>query len=168
MTTSTALSVTAIVLSLIAVIFTGLQWRESHNQLLLEMKPSINILTTTGDRPAGISIQDAGPGPAKIKSVTYFVDRKPVGDASKALDFANVPEIMNDVDILEIDEGDTLAVGPTEWLIEYTKKPRSKDEQKELDQLFDFIDQHVAVEVEFCPVLGSDCAKKCSKKKWCD
>ncbi len=169
MTASTTLSVTAIVISLFAVIFTGLQWRESHNQLLLAMKPSINILTETDpETSAGISIQNAGPGPAKIKSITYFVNKKPVADAEKALEFAKVPKITDDVYTLELEEGDTLGVGQTEWLIKYAKKPRGKNQQEELDKFLDFIDQDVAIQVEFCPVLGNDCAKKCSRTNWCD
>ncbi len=163
--TSTGLSVVATVLSLIAVIFTGFQLRVSNNQLLLSMKPSINITTVTEDIPAGISVEDAGPGPAKIKSVTYFVNGLPVKDASEAVEVANVPDL--DVDTLELDEGDTLGVGQTEWLIECRKKPRSKKEQEQLDSFYDFLSHHVAIEVAFCPVLGSDCAKKCSVKKWC-
>jgi hypothetical protein len=73
------------------------------------MKPSVNFTNEDDidEGAVGISIDNAGPGPAKIKSVTYFIDKKPVGDVEKATDFAN----LDDVHFLELDEGDTLGVG---------------------------------------------------------
>jgi hypothetical protein len=61
-----------LLISIVALVFTGLQWRESHNQLLLSMKPSVDfdIETDSDDLPVGVSIGSAGPGPPIIKSVT--------------------------------------------------------------------------------------------------
>jgi hypothetical protein len=75
-----------IVISLVAVFFTGLQWWEAHTQLLLAVKPSVDFYTADDpdSPPVGIAISNAGPGPAIIKSVTFYVDRKSVRDAEEA------------------------------------------------------------------------------------
>jgi len=166
MSISNGLSGFAIVISLVAACFTGLQWREAHRQLVSSMRPSINFMSEDDpdELPNGIGVENAGPGPAIIKSVTYFVDKKPVGDVNKAVDFAN----LEDVHVLDLEDGETLAVGKTEWLMKYTKKPRGKQDQAAQDKFLDLIDHHLAVEVRFCPVLSDDCGKKCSTKDWCD
>jgi len=75
----------AVGISLVALVFTGLQWRESHNQLLLSLKPSVDfeLLDDPDDLPVGIDIQNSGPGPAVIKSIIYYDDKKLVGDIDK-------------------------------------------------------------------------------------
>jgi hypothetical protein len=155
----------AVVISLFALYFSWQQSHDIHNQLLLSMKPSLNFMVAedADDLPVGISIENAGPGPARIKSITWFVDRKPFDDVNKAMDL----ESMVDVHSLEIDEGDTLGVGETDWLLKYSKKPHGREEEEEINNFIDRID-HTAVEVEFCPVLGNECGKKCSTKGWCE
>jgi hypothetical protein len=131
------------------------------------MKPSVNFMNQndSDELPVGISIENAGPGPAQIKSISYFVDKKPVGDVDKAIEQTGLEEIQ----FLELEEGDTLAVGGKEqWLLKMSKKPHGKEEQKELDHFIDVISHHLAIEVEFCPVVsGGNCGKKCSTKGWC-
>lgn len=63
-------------------------------QLELYMKPSVNFDTETDteDRytqhnPVGIAIDNSGPAPTRIKSITYYVDRKPVRDISEAIEY---------------------------------------------------------------------------------
>ncbi len=165
MSLANALSAGAFLISLVALVFTGLQWRESHNQLLLSMKPSVDFDTETDidDLPVGISIGNAGPGPAIIKSIGYYVDKKFVGDVDKLVDFAK----LNYIPTFDYEEGDTLAVGERHWLLSYRDKPRGKKEEKELDDFVDFIDHHLAVEVQFCPALPGQCSTKCSTKGWC-
>ena len=82
------------------------------------------------------------------------------------MEAADLPDDL-DVDTLELGEGDTVGVGKTDWLIECRRKPRNKKDQDELDKFYDFLNHHVAVEVTYCPVLGTDCSKKCSVTKWC-
>lgn len=159
-------SVIALVLSFAAVCFSGLQWREAHSQLLLSMKPSITLSTDADpdELPVGISVENAGPGPATIKSVTYFVDRKLTKNLEQVIDLADLSEVH----YTDLDPGDTLAVGEKEWILKYATKPRTKAEEKKLEELSASIDQHVAVRIEFCPVLPGECGKKCSKEGWCD
>ncbi|MHB8214871.1 MAG: hypothetical protein ACYDDS_02220 [Candidatus Sulfotelmatobacter sp.] len=166
MSTSSILSVIAMLISLIAVCFTGLQWREAHAQLLLSMKPSVNLPTEDdiNEGAVGIALNNSGPGPAKIKSINYFIDRKLVGDVNKALDFSNLGP---DVHFLEWEEDGTLGVGEKQWLLKWSKRPHTKKDQQELDEFVNLIDHRLAVQVEFCPVLAGDCSKRCSTKGWC-
>jgi hypothetical protein len=158
----------ALLVSILALILTGLQWWKAHSQLLLSMKPTVDFTMSTDedDPPVGMSIENAGPGPARIKSITYFVDRKEVGDVGKALEFGNLPDV-EDIHTLDFDDGDTLAVGGTVWLVKYMKMAHRRKDAREPDALATFIEQHLAVEVEFCPVLSDNCYKRCSTKGWC-
>jgi hypothetical protein len=133
--------------------------------LLLSMKPSVDfeIADDPDDLPVGIDIQNSGPGPAVIKSITYYVDKKVVGEVSKLVDFEN----LENVPTYDFDNGDTLAVGEHHWLLSYKSKPQGRDDQKKFDGFVDLIDHHLAAEVEFCPVLPGDCFTKCSTKGWC-
>jgi len=159
------LPVLAIFISVVAAVFTGLQWWESHSLLLLSMKPSVDfeIADDPDDLPVGIGITNSGPGPAVIKSITYYVDKKVVGEVSKLVDFEN----LINVPTYDFDEGDTLAVGEHHWLLSYKSKPHGTDEEKKFDDFVDLIDHHLAAEVEFCPVLPGKCFTKCSTKSWC-
>jgi hypothetical protein len=134
---SGSLSVVAVVISLVALVFTGLQWRESHNLLLLSMKPSVDfeLEDDPDDLPVGFNIQNSGPGPAVIKSITYYADKKVIGDVNKLADFEDLQNIAT----YDFDEGDTLAVGERHWLLSYKSKPNGKDEEKKLNEFVDLI-----------------------------
>lgn len=160
------LSLAAILISLLAIAISILQYRDTHAQLLLSMKPSVQFMNDDDpdELPVGISIDNAGPGPATIKSIEFYVDKKPVGPAEKAVDFLN----LGNVHYLELDEGDTLAVGAREWLLRYDRKPRNKEDQKDLNDFLEVLNHRVAVQVEFCPVMNGECGKKCSTPHWCE
>ena len=156
-----------IVISLGAVAFTGLQWWDTHIHVLLSLKPSVDfyIGDDPDSPPVGIAITNAGPGPAVIKSVTYYVDRKSVRDAEEAgTTYGHLSGV--ELDYVEFDPDDTLAVGQKEWLINYRKPHGSKINQKTIEKFADFIDQNLAVEVTFCPIMGN-CSTKCSTKGRC-
>jgi hypothetical protein len=63
--------------------FLGLQWRETREQAFLASKPHVDFdIESDFDEPmVRIAITNAGPGPAAIKAITFYVDRKPVADA---------------------------------------------------------------------------------------
>lgn len=155
-----------ILVSLGALYCTWLQSNDTHKLVMLSMKPSVDFDTEDDpdDPPVGIKIENGGPGPAIIKSVIYYVDRKPVGDVTKMVE---VEKLNGDeTQYFSFDEGDTLAVGGAHWLISHRK--RGKEDQAELNRFIDCIDNHVAIEVEFCPALDGQCYKKCSTKGWCE
>jgi hypothetical protein len=162
---SNSLPLIAVVISLVALMFTALQWRESHNLLLLSMRPSVDleIAEDTEDLPVGIDIQNSGPGPAIIKSITYYSDKKFIGDIDKLSSYTD----LSGVSTYDIEEGDTIAVGERHFLVSIKSKPNGKDEQKTMDDFIELIHGHLAVEVRFCPVLPGDCYTKCSTKGWC-
>ena len=168
MSLSTGLSVAAVAISLLSAAFSYLQWREAHSQLLLSMRPSVDFTVSddAADPPVGVSIENAGPGPATIKSIAYFVDKKPVGDVVKAMEFGHFKSPEN-IHTFQFEEGDTLAVGATEWLFKYGSTVKSKKSADDIYALGSFIDEHLAVEVEFCPVIPGNCSKRCSTVGWC-
>jgi hypothetical protein len=66
--------------------FAGLQWYQAREALVLSMKPHVDFDTEDDPDtpPVGIGVRDAGPGPALIKSVVFYVDHKPVAVAYAA------------------------------------------------------------------------------------
>jgi hypothetical protein len=77
--------VASIGIVLAAAVFSGLQWLDARDQAFLTTKPHVDFDTEDdSDQPiVGIAIMNAGPGPALIKSVSFYVDRKPVADADE-------------------------------------------------------------------------------------
>lgn len=139
-------SVVSLIVALGAAAFTGLQWHDAHNQLLLSMKPSVDFDTEDDPDtpPVGIEIRNAGPGPAVVKSLTYYVDR----------------EVSQRLENFKFQPDDTLAVNENEWLVKHSKY-HGKEDKHEVDKFADFIDQQVGVEVVYCSIAG-ECWKKCS------
>ncbi len=158
-------AIVPILISLAAALFTGLMWRETHNQLALSMKPAVDFDTAddADDPPIGITIANAGPGPAVIKSVSYYVDRKQVKGPEEAAQSGNLD--VDELSAFEFDEGDTLAVGEKEWLFRYRKT--SKPDELQAQRYADFVGGHLGIEAEFCSVLG-DCWIKCSTRGRCE
>jgi hypothetical protein len=116
--------------------------------------------------PVGIAINNAGPGPATIKSVIFYVDRKPVQDAEEvATAYAKLSS--EEYTYNEFDPDDTLAANEKVWLIQY-RKPRGGKSQQKLTKFADFIDQNLAIQVTFCSTVREDaCWTKCSTKGRC-
>jgi hypothetical protein len=162
-------SAVAIVVSLAAATFSGLQWREAREQNFLSTRPHVDFDTEDDpDEPmVGIAIMNAGPGPALIKSVSFFVDRKPVADADEmGLTYAKLSAAELDYQIME--PGDTLAVGEKVWLIDYRKPRGGNVNQKNKSAFADFIEKNAAIEIEFCSVIReTECWTKCSDKGRC-
>jgi len=159
------LSVIVLALSgIFSACITYVQWREARDQLVFTMKPSIDFDTedSAESPPVGVAIMNGGPGPAIIKSITYYVDRKPVKDESEAIQFGKLDS--KQTNYFQFDEGDTLAANGKEWLLQHQR--RGKEDQKELDKFSDFIDQNLGIEVRFCSILG-ECWTKCSTKGRC-
>lgn len=115
------------------------------------------------DPLVGIKIENAGPGVARLKDFTYYVDRKPVGDIEDAIDFGKLEE----VGYFEFNDDDTLAVGQQQWLLHMGTKGKGKVEEKRRKDFFDFIDHHLGIEVQVCSVVSGKCQTLCSTDNWC-
>ena len=91
---SNAGAIASILIALAAAGFTGLQWHEAHNQLLLTLKPHVDFDTEDEPDfpPVGIAIINEGPGHALVKSLAYFVDEKPVKDLNEAMTVGKISQ----------------------------------------------------------------------------
>lgn len=162
-------AVLALLISVGSAAFTGMQWRDAHNQFLLSTKPHVDFFTNDDpdEPPVGVAVSNAGPGPATIKSVVFYVDRKPVRDADETgKTYAKLSPSELGYEVLE--SGDTLPVGEKVWLINYRKPKGGKVNQKNIEQFSDFVDQHLALEITFCSVVQDDlCWTKCSAPGRC-
>ncbi|HWK47047.1 MAG TPA: hypothetical protein VNT30_20160 [Stellaceae bacterium] len=163
MTTSDIISSVSATVTVFAVVFAGLQWIDARQQGNLSMKPLVNFYIQDDDTDpkakVGLAIENNGPGPAIIKSVSYFVDRKPVKDADEALRYGKLNPDHDHGD--QFDDDDALASGRIIWLIDYQTK-----DKKEMARFIDFLDEHLALEISYCSVKD-ECARKCSDKRRC-
>ena len=164
-----AATVLSLVIALGSAGFTGLLWHDAREQFLLSTRPHVDFETAddADEPPVGVAITNARPGPAVIRSITFYVDRKSVRDADEAgRDYAKLSEA--ELGYFELEPGDTLPVGDRIWLIQYRKPRGGKINQKNMEKFADFIDQHLAIEVTFCSaVRESLCWPKCSTKDRC-
>jgi hypothetical protein len=95
-----------------------------------------------------------GPGPALVKSVKYFVDRKQLRDLDEASSIGKLdPDQM---DYFEFESGDVMAVGEKEWLVRHRKRRGKSSKASDADRFADFIDDRLAIEVTFCSVVDED------------
>jgi len=148
-------------LSVIAVIVSVGQLIEQHSDAGLQMRPVVDFYTTTDTSEAkvGIQILNAGPGVALIRNITYFVDGKKVGDYSKGAAKSGTDESL--VDFFDFDDGDSMAVNESHWILF-----RDSTNKKDLEQFSDFVSDHLSAQVTYCSVSGR-CWTKCSTKGMC-
>jgi len=158
-------SVIAILISaLISAFFSGLQYQDAHDQLRFATKPSVDfdVEDEPSAPPMGIAIENGGPGPATIKSISIYVDRKPVKDWKEATDIAKIN--ANHTMHFDFDLDDTLAVNEKDWLIQL--KHSANVNPNESNEFANFIDDRVGIEVFYCSKLG-ECGSKCSTNGRC-
>jgi len=159
----------ALLIALGSAAFTGMQWHDAHRQVLFATKPHVDFDAESDpdEQPVGIAVINAGPGPAVVKSVTFYVDRKSVRDADEAgRDYAKLDE--SELSFFELEPGDSLAPGDKFWLIKYRKPRGGKIIRKNLENFADFVDQRLAVEIAYCSAFDEDlCWTKCSTKDRC-
>jgi hypothetical protein len=151
----------AIVISIVALVISALQWYEARDQKLLAVHPSVTFETDSDgtERPLGVTLKSLGPGVAEIRSITYYVDRRQAKDVDEALRFGHLNPDNNKP--TELDENEPMGVGETVSLIDY----RSKD-KNELRRVADFLDDSLAIKVTYCSIAGH-CWTKCSYKNHC-
>ena len=146
------------------------QRREARENLILSTKPHVDfeVNDDPDEPPVGIAIRNAGPGPAVIKAVTFYVDRKAVQNADEvAKNYAKLSP--DEYTYYEFGRSDTLAANEKECLIQYRKPRKGKIYDQKLDRFSDFVDQRLGIKVTFCsPVQEDRCWPKSSSKDGCD
>jgi hypothetical protein len=158
----------SILIALAAVAFTWLQTREARIAELVRLRPHVDFdIEDDPDVPAniGIAVINAGPGPALIKSVGYFVDGARVKDADAVAAAAHLPRAQ--LEDKNSDPADSLAVNETFWLLKYHKPHSGKADPMEAERFTGFLDR-LAIGATFCSVVDEeDCRFKCSTKGKC-
>jgi hypothetical protein len=156
-------SIVAVAIAGWAALVANSQLSESRYQRELAFHSSIgfDIDTDLTQRRLGISVHNVGPGVAILHSITYFVDRRPVNDDEfeAALTAAHLDPSREVGNIFDPDE--PLAVGATDWLIDYRAK--SKDEKA---RATDFIENHLSIGIFYCS-LDRQCKTECSSVGGC-
>lgn len=158
-------SLLSIVFSFSTAIFVGFQAWYANNQLLFTTKPLINfdVEEDPKEPPLGIVIANDGMGPAIIKSLTYYVDKKQIGNWEDVEKYSKIDE--NKIIYYDLEEDYSMAANSKFWLIKYKKG--GKENSDEIDRFVDFLDQHIAVKTTYCSA-HNDCWTKCSTKNHCN
>jgi hypothetical protein len=144
---------------------------ESHRQAEAQGTANVSFLvdTDTDDPVVGLKIMNDGPGVARLKQLTYYLDRKPMDNLSEALDDIDSDagtDLADDGVTFEFDKDSTLAAGEQHWLLSMPTKVK-KAQQKDLDQLNALVSEQLAVEVDYCSVVTGACETRCSRDGWC-
>lgn len=151
-----------LVLSVATVAISWMAYSDAHRTSVLAVKPSVDFLTETQtEEPVvGIEVINAGPGPAIIQDIAYFVDGKKVRDVYGAT--SRFPrDDADQIRYLDFDSGDVLAANEGRWLIS-----RKTDKAQSLDAFVAFLDEHLTVGISYCALRGG-CWSRCSKRKAC-
>jgi len=151
----------ALAFSLLSLVVAFLSYETSRTAADNAIRPLVafDIEDNPDDPTVGIKLINSGPGPALIEDLSYFVDRKPVGDCNSATDAAKLTS--DEITDFEYDPDDPMGVGESQWICY-----RKTADKKELDQFVDFIDKRLAVRVRFCSISGT-CWEKCSTRGMC-
>jgi hypothetical protein len=151
----------SLVISIIAVIFTGLQWHEAREQRhqAIESTLVFDVDTQLAKHVAGISLKNLGPGIARVNSVTYYLDGKALEDASDAF---NQTKLDPEGDLgVDLDRGDSIGPGEVVPLVWYPIK-RNGDEAR-VRALFE---EHLQIGVDYCAGDGN-CRRVCTTQGKC-
>ena len=150
----------ALLISLLAVAFSYLQWQEAKMQRETQFASALVFdLETELPRRAGIGVRNVGPGVARLNSVTYYLDGRILDDPSDALEAVKLDPDKDEG--VTLDRGDSMAAGEVDWLIRYPIK-RKGDE----DKARELLENRLQIAVDYCSANGS-CARKCSRPGGC-
>jgi hypothetical protein len=146
----------AILISIGATIFAGLQWWEAHEQGRLANDATVNVDVDTD--PAanrlGVAVRNSGPGVATIKSVTYYVDGKLISNIDDAVDLAKLDSNrLNEIELTD----DAMGPGENVWVLRFTAKKADQE------RAADFFEKHLNVAVKYCSA-GGRCDTACADK----
>lgn len=101
-----------IVLSLSAVILSGLQWTEAHRQRSFSARPLVDFVLENDpdDAPLiGLAIKNNGPAPAILDTVTFYVDNKIAKSIDQVAESGNLDRRI--IRSEGYKEGDSIGVG---------------------------------------------------------
>jgi hypothetical protein len=149
----------AILISIAASLFTGLQWWEAHEQRRLANDATINVDVDTdpANNKLGVAVRNSGPGVATVKTVRYYVDGKLVSDINDAVELAKLDSNrLNEIELTD----DAMAPGENVWILRFIA---SKVDQ---ERAADFFEKHLNVAVSYCSA-GGRCDTACADDKTC-
>jgi hypothetical protein len=144
----------ALIISIAATLFAGLQWWEAHEQRRLANDATVNVDTDTdpADNKLGVAVRNSGPGVATIKTVQYYVDGKLVTNIDDAFDLAKLDS--NKLGEIEL-TNDAMAPGENVWILRFTAKKVDQERAAE------FFERHLNVAVRYCSA-GGRCDTACA------
>lgn len=156
-----SISAFALVIAGISLFISWRQWQENRHNAQIMAAPLVSVVenSDTDDPLVGLQISNDGAAGAKLKDITFYVDRKPMADVDAVLEAGK----LEDVGYFDFGDEGVLAVGEKQWLL----SKKSKDKEKDVASFNDFMDKHVAVEVTACSIVTGQCETKCSEVGWC-
>jgi len=152
----------ALGISSLALCISAFQAWQTRRHDRLSVRPLIDFTYEVDgrERNVGLAMENVGLGPAVIRSITIYVDRKAVKDWYEAADYGNFKE-HDLLKTFELDKDSVLKIGETMLL--FGRDTRNK---MDLDRFIDFVDQRLAVSITFCSI-DDECQTRCSIEGRC-
>lgn len=152
------LSIIAVSISIFSFCLAGYDTYLNRDRDHLSVRPLLHFTYESAEdqEAVGLSVRNAGLGPAIIDSVNAYVDREPVKDWSDVVSGLSLP-----VKVMTFFQGDVLQVGATELLI-----GQSTSRKEHLTSNADFIRKHVTFSVTYHSLTG-DKFTQCSSPGRC-
>jgi hypothetical protein len=155
-------------ISVLALVIAGYQSWDAHTSATRALQPLL-VFDTEDDpeeAPFGLTVENDGAGPAIIKTVTYYVDKKPVasGDPDDVIKVAKLNS--NETNYQEIEPNDAVGVG--QHISLFFRGTRYKADGTEADRFADFLDDHLEVKIEYQSLSGESFIKCATPHKFDD
>jgi hypothetical protein len=159
----TLIAIIGLVVAIGSAFFAYLQWREANQIKILTFRASLSFyLENDKNSPViGWRISNGGPGPARIQSLDYFVDKVRVKDFYDAVNKSGINSDLIDGTLFQ--QNEYFAVGRSEWV--FSLEPK-KLKSEVVDRFNDFADAHLGIAVRYCSI-ANECQTTCSWPETC-
>ena len=150
-------AVISLVVSIAAISISVYAAYDNHRNYKRAVEP---LLTFTNNLDGlgpevGVSVENAGAGPAIFHTMTIYVDRKPVRKWEEVFEYGDLGDkkeirrLNYDNDVILHSGGSLLLFG------------RQTTKNTGLDQFIDFVDHHLGVYIVYCSI-DDECQAACS------
>lgn len=152
---SNAVSMLALMVSVMAAWFTYSQWHESATPYV-----DFYVEANFDEQDMGAAVINSGPGLAEVEEISYFVDRKRIANVEAALERFRSGSVYG----MTWNPGDHIPVNQKLWLVRISK---SGTATKEYEDAADFLQNHFAIRLRYCSI-HRECKVACSLPAKCD
>ena len=153
----------ALIVAMFSLAISGFSLYQTSHHDKISLKPLLNFVEEPDDSDpqVGLLLENEGLGPAIIKSVDIFIDRKPVKDWEQAVNYCKIKN-SDAVAWTTIEKNEAIKEGKTIAL--FYRRTKNKNG---LNSFLDCLDEHLEVLISYCS-FDDECWKKCFNLDHCN